>query len=519
MLDRFQNHFLLNKPLLWNTRFVFAVLIAFFINLFFFCAGYFFIYPDFDSLYYYSSQSGLFYFASVIVSILSFIFWMIRYSRNNAFKVFYPKSSTMVYLEWVVIFLIVTMMVAYPFSLQKGIEYKTRSFASETEMLEAVETLNQVHILIPQNKTEYFKEYPDGYFDNKNINTNTIENDSVLEEIIPHIPDYKTIDEKVDEAMNSPKIFEDYPDFLHLSLLNYHRYSNFYIPASYDLDIKNIDHVIKLLIEQDRYEIELLMDSFLELQNKHKLSTNLTKDKWIGLVYNPANYPVGDFNRIYRYNPDEPHFYYYTDSYAEENQEDDPYYTEYAKLWRAYGKIMESHLEKEDDRISLFILISFSMGISLMAFSFRITSGKSWLTALISIGVILIIFMFITFITEAMVDGKLALIAFLLLTLLLFIGEIVFLLRNIYKINGNKRNTSVILNHLIWYIPAVPALIIILIHTISKDNCSYDDTDCLYKWIDDRWWPIIWGNVLMVFFWMWLYVRFIILKWKGVPEE
>ncbi|HCO66140.1 MAG TPA: hypothetical protein DIT04_00015 [Dysgonomonas sp.] len=180
---------------------------------------------------------------------------------------------------------------------------------------------------------------------------------------------------------------------------------------------------------------------------------------------------------------------------------------------------MESHLEKEDDRISLFILISFSMGISLMAFSFRITSGKSWLTALISIGVILIIFMFITFITEAIVDGKLALIAFLLLTLLLFIGEIVFLLHTIYKTNGNKRNTSVILNHLIWYIPAVPALIIILIYTISKDNCSYDDTDCLYKWIDDRWWPIIWGNVVMVFFWMWLYVRFIILKWKGVPEE
>lgn len=88
---------------------------------------------------------------------------MIHYSKNNAFKVFYPKTVKNIYLEWLLIFVIIFTIASYPCSFDKSIEYRTRSYATEAEMIEAVKILNMVHILIPQYKTNYFMEYPVEY--------------------------------------------------------------------------------------------------------------------------------------------------------------------------------------------------------------------------------------------------------------------------------------------------------------------------------------------------------------------
>jgi len=516
MLDNIRKYFLKGSPLLWNVRIILVLIFTILINLLFFVLGYLFIYPDFKSLYSYSSSSGFIYFASVIVSILSFIFWMISYSKNNAFKVFYPKSTISIYSEWLLIFIIVFTMVSYPLSFNKGIEYKTRSYVTKAEMVEAVEILNMIHILIPQDKTDYFREYPIEY--DERVYNQTISSDSIEGvSLIPELNSSKSYDEKIIDAEKSIKIFEDYPDFAQLSLFNYNGYGEIYV-SRYELDVDGIDKVKEWLANQDKEKILGLIDSYLDLQKKHNLTTNLTQEKWMDLIFNPTRYPVGDFNKIYRYDVTNPDFYYYRNYYENESDLAGSYYLQYRELGGAYYKIMNTYMERESEGLSLFFIICYSICIALMVFSFRVTSGKSWLIALVSIGVIFIIFLFVTLISESVNSGNFALYVFIVLTLILYIIELIYLLNKIYRNNANKRGTSVILNHLVWFIPVVPAMLIILVTMISKDGCD-ENNSCLYEWVEDHIWPIMWGNVCLVFFSIWFYIRFIILKWKGIPEE
>lgn len=89
-------------------------------------------------------------------------------------------------------------------------------------------------------------------------------------------------------------------------------------------------------------------------------------------------------------------------------------------------------MKKGVNQLSLFFIINYFVGIALMVFSYRITSGNSWLKSLVSIGVIIIIILFITLLSGMINDGF-EFYVFILLTLLLFVLELVFLLQKIYK--------------------------------------------------------------------------------------
>ncbi len=391
MLKKIQQYLLLNYPLLWNIKIVPAFVGAFVINILFFLAGYFLTKIDFSDRYSYSSSfSGfaLIYMGAVLTAILLFIIWLVFYSKNNAFKSFYPKSSGGLYLEWILSFVIIGGFILFPFSYYQGSTSKIRSYASKQEMIKAIETLNLVKILIPTDKTSYYLEYPTGLPEDHYIKS-APDKHSEYSDNIDSSAEYV---DPVEYAESQNIHYAEYPDFAQLSLLNYSSLNQFYISSKSDFTIRDADTVKKWLKEQNKEEISKLMDAFIALQNKHGLKSNLTKDQWLQLVYNPSKYPVGDFNLISSYNyEDEEAKNQYSYYYSSRNKTPNGYYVSYDELERSYDKIMYAHIDKDQSLAFFVITISMALSISLLVFSFRSTTGKSWLIALISMGLILFI--------------------------------------------------------------------------------------------------------------------------------
>lgn len=86
------------------------------------------------------------------------------------------------------------------------------------------------------------------------------------------------------------------------------------------------------------------------------------------------------------------------------------------------------------------------------------------------------------------------------------------------------------MNHLFWFIPAVPVILYFFLYCIVKDGC-YDTTgvyggvnkeslSCIwYNFMDDNILGFVCGNICLTFVSMWFFVRYVLLRWKSLPEE
>lgn len=530
MLKKIQQYLLLNYPLLWNMKIVPAILGAIAINILFFLGGFLLTKIDFTDIYSYSdsfSEGVLIYMGAVLTAVLLFIIWLVFYSKNNAFKSFYPKSAGGLYLEWVLSFIIICGFVFFPFSYHQGSVLKVRSYASKTEMIKAIETLNLVKILIPTEKTSYYQEYPTDLPSEYSIKSAPDKN-SQYSDVTAPVTEYV---DPVEYAESHNIQYAGYPDFAQLSLLNYNSLNQFYIPEKCDFKIRDTDAVKKWLRDQNKEEISKLIDAFIALENKHNLTTNLTKDQWMQLIYNPSKYPVGDFNLITSYNyeyqeaKNNYNSYY---SYGLSDNATTGYYVSYDELERAYNKIMDAYVDKDASLAFFMFSICMALSISLLVFSFRATTGKSWLIALISIGLILFINGILSIAVATPFDMDLVGPLFYIFVLLaIFSVELVSVLRkNINK--KAKGRSDIYINHLIWFVPSVPVLIFMAIYIVGHSQYYYTGYEYGYKtsrlyetylFMDKHIVEFIWGNICLTFVSMWFFIQLILRKWKSLPEQ
>ncbi len=82
------------------------------------------------------------------------------------------------------------------------------------------------------------------------------------------------------------------------------------------------------------------------------------------------------------------------------------------------------------------------------------------------------------------------------------------------------------MNHLVWFIPAVPALIFMAIYIIGHNQYSYNDytynNNGLYEtylFMDEHIIEFIWANICLTFVSMWFFIQLILRKWKSLPEQ
>lgn len=500
MLNKIQKYLLLHHPLLWNMRIVPVLAFTILINILVFLIGYSITKIDFTDTYYYSHylDSVTLYFSLGLISVLTIIIWLIFYSKNNAFKSFYPQKSKSLYQEWLLIYFILFTAILPFFIVNIGSSMRVQSYASKSETIKAIETLNMVRILIPTDKTSYYKQYPDEHQVVSKNRAMAINLDSVITSA---------------EQQNIE--YADYPNFLQLSLLNYEGGRSIYINDDYGLNLKDVDTVKKWLVKEDKEAISHLMDDFLQLHKKHGLKTNLTKEKWMKLVYNPVKYPVGDFNLI-------GNSAYDSDSYKSYgNRNHSGYYLQFEELRSAYERMFDVHMEPLFNPSALLIVLCISGGLSLLIFSYRVTSGKSWLIAFVSICILLFINLLLSLTTGIFM--------YVITLLVLF----TVLLVNVLQRNRNMQNkgrSNIYMNHLLWFIPAVPVMLFSLLFISLSDSCyssGYLDDIAVktswgcnwYRFMDDNIVGFIYGNIGLTFITMWLFVRYVLLRWKSLPEE
>lgn len=460
MFTKTQKRLLENYPILWNTKFVPMGITVLFINIFFFITGYFSGSINFYETDYDLNSTTVIYLISVLASLLILIIWLVFYLKNNGFKSFYPKQSNALYVEWLLTFILLIGNQLYPYSYYQGIIYKERTFASKQQIYEAKKILNQIQVVIPDSYNYY--------------QFNPIEN---------------TIDSLEKDPDSTP---------MHLSLLNFYPYN------------KEIEQVKNWLINEQKDSIRNLIREYLDLQKKHNLSTNLTVNSWMKIVYNPPNYIVTESN--------------YISNAKNQNDDNIKNYVEFKKLDFAYQKMFDAYNNGNFSNEFILIILYIALSLSIAILSFRTTSGKAWLIAFITFGLLIFIngiisVLFRLFSFEINEYNITYLITIYWTLILLFMS--IYIVLKLYK-KSAKNKSTVLINLILWILPYMPILYFTTFMIIMNEtSCSeylnhYISTIYLYFFNHSI--AFFWINLIFVVIILFIIAK-IIKSWKALPEE
>ena len=488
---------LLQFPLLWNTKFIPMICFGIVLHICFFGLGYINGSIDFSGRINYENDfiSNLFGFLIVVVVL---ILWLVYYFKNNALKSFYSKSKNALYFEWFQTFLILLLLCSFYIPFKIGKQLHQKSYFSKVETIKRCETIGLADIFI------------DGYFAQTEVDSvNSVLNDTVVnEEII-----YANIVYKDSMEFNSKKYHE-------YSLMN--RNGQDFSVISREKDSLNEIEAKTWLQNNDQEAVKKFMDSYLKIVNQHQLKTNLTTEKWFKAVYKYPNFSEILYIKSYFGNYDNTDYYneYSMDAYEEVgNYENDKKYSNFFVeqniLKNKYHKVSDAHTDAFFDWEQILAFLYGALGISLLIFSFRVTSGKSWLIAIVCVGVLNIIFGIITFFLSFGVT-------YLYLVLITF-GIIKLYLFKIYLQKKTIGFSKIALNLFLWVFAAmIPTLYFIVQEYFNEpdytriDESYYNTPE--YEWMNQNVDSMMTLNfvfcVIMLFF-----ISRWIRNWKGIAEE
>lgn len=521
MIKKIQQYLLLHHPVIWNIRLVPMLLILFAVHVIFFAIGYFSGDTAFTDQYYsyYSPTNdlGMLYFVAILVGILILIGWLVMYMRNNAFRIFYPRKTSQLYFEWILIFVVTIGIAFLPSTLTLGRVSKWRSVASYEEAQENLKMLESIRMLIPNDD-------PDSY----NYNSNNDRPIPIPDGVIVHLDEidldkYSFEYDKVGSIVikgykgASFLFYSDYEYnyYLNYNGDNYHYESPEYIQRKREY-AKSVYQIKSWLINGQKDSIISLMSSFLRLQDKHNLKANVDLNRWFKTVYNPPYFPVSEQSRIYSSN-DRYSYDYYSDKrdYYIPSVEEHPFLA-YQNLCSGYECVVRSYENVNDLNATIIICLCIALLLSVFVFSFRVTTGKSWLIALIASGVILFVSTLIMVaISEALSYNGESLLALLLslFWIALFISILVYLSVKI-KDQGNKGRSNAPMNIFLWLLPCICPLIYFGCYAVFNLNGDYYERKTMEKYLELMF--II--NAIVTIAAMW-FIAVFVRKWKSIPEE
>lgn len=464
MFKKTQKRLLKNYPILWNTKFVPMGITVLIFNIFFFIAGFYSGSINFhETTYDYQSIIIVLYLISVLASILILIIWLLFYFKNNGLKSFYPKKSNSIYIEWLLTFVLLIGNQLYPYSYFEGIQYKQRTYASKQQTYTAKKILNKIQVLLP-NSYDYYQPNP--------------------------------IKNPIDSLENNSN-----STFMHVSLLNFKTY--------YNDQKEDMEQVKNWLITEQKDSIRNLIQEYLDLQKKHNLSSNLTVNSWMNLVYNPPNYIVPQSNYISKTKT------YYDDSTK--------HYVEFQNLRLAYKKILDAYNNGVFFNNFILTILYIALNLSIALLSYRTTSGKAWLTALVALGllafingIISVVFQLFTINNHFFHIIDLTNIYWTLLFLFMFIQVLI----KVYKKHA-KNKTAIMINLILWILPFIPILYFnSFISSMSESTSSVNQNIYrkIYLYFCDHPTVFFWINLIFVIIIL-FFIAKIIKKWRALPEE
>ncbi len=518
MFKKFQSDLLIKNPLIWNTRVIpFTILLLVF-NLIFFLVGYNHGMIDFQTRqeYYYDFAEPIVIIFSLLTSLLVFISWALFYFKNNAFKSFYPKNSNSIFKEWLLILLICLLNVAYIPTYFYAKDFRARNYFEKSELERRCEVITKSSIFLDGAfQEEYYIDVKDEQGEWQRIRRDSF--------------DYNNRKYSLKSLINKG-------------------FTSFSITDSKNDSLK-VDQVKKWMANNQQDSIKNLMADYFKIINEHKLKSNINAEKWFNLVY---DYPeFTNYARIGKRNTVE-NFYLndynsetvteviaYNDTLVndESNEEvfdslsftvkfEDGYKNLYYKYYLnsksmeySYDEISRVWTNPTVDFGFVIAFFYFAFSFSFLFFTFKITSGRSWLISIITtitLGIILGILFSLRITTTARFGIVIAIIIALLTYFIL-----------ILKNKQTKKISAIVLNLLVWYLPSLLITIYFFTIEILKIRQGYYDVDYdertyenfpLIENLESFVLPFLTINLIIVIIYMFFISKFI-RKWKGIPES
>ena len=510
MFKNIQQKLLLNNPLLWNLKIVPFAIVAIVFHIIFFALGYINGAIDFSSdylKYSFDFDNKLILFFSILISIITFIIWIVLYSRNNAFKSFYPKSNFSIFKEWLLILAFCILNISFSATYIYAKDVRVKSYFSEKELNRRMEILSLSSIFI------------DGSFKEGNSVTVVKNGQAVLVERDSF--DFKNRRYSLKSLINKNVI--NLGNFTHeQDSLN-------------DLRVKN------WMVENKKDSVKWLLDEFMKISKEHGLETNITADQWFSYVY---SYP--DYTNYKTIGKTEKEIFYDSAYYQNMAVEEDiaiskngidttrsqkiqiingqeyvysKYYVPFNSLENSYGQIARIFNRPQADSDFFMAYIYAALGLSLALFSFKVTSARDWLIAFVS----LIIFGIVSGFITAFAGSEMLFLSIYLLLFFALLAYFTIVLSN----KKSKGISAITLNQILWLFPAVVPALYYFTLEISKYNVDYYNYNNYssttirqfpkIEWLEAHFEEMMVANVALVFLFM-LVLSVQIKKWKGIAE-
>lgn len=521
MFKNIQKHLLLRHPLLWNTKFIPLLAITIFINIIFFLYGYIYGRIDFTSIPEdnFRHVFSVVTFFSVVIGILTLVLWLVFYFRNNAFKSFYPKGKNSLFREWVLIFILCILNCSYAFNFKYAYNLRARHYFTKEEALKRMDIIGRASIFIEGSYRSV-----DAYETDKTL-FETDYNDEYTTEVTP----------TANDSIQKDSVCYYGNLYHHLSLIN--KNTNKFSLQEYKRDSINEFTVKRWMYDRQKDSIKKVMDDFFALAKEHKLKGNISSVKWMNIVYHPKGYlthievgrdslnPIGDGN------------YYGGTSDSVNNiiklvKHDyvafPKYHVPLTQLETAYSRISQGWNSPYDLEIVTFIFY-FALGLSLLIFSFRVTSGKSWLISAVALGITSLISFIFTIVVRFIFSHGLS---EEVLFISIWIGIIVLLgiwFIGIYTKKQSKKLSYILVNLLLWLLPALLPMLWMEVYSYVSDgnlyNYEYYEYEDLthnsyypiYVWMSNNFLLMFIANLFTTMIYMAFFTR-VIRKWKGIAE-
>ncbi len=512
MFKNIQKQLLLKHPLVWNLRIIPLATIAIALHIVFLILGYIngkLNFTETENDYTGNGADVTIVFFAVLISLLSIILWCVNYFKNNGLKSFYLKSNTSLFKEWLLIFIGFFFLSTFLVSYYYGKEVRVRDYYTLEEAQKRCKTLSQGSFFVDGS-------YSNNYYDGAEaaeavaVDTAAVAVENVTDSVVP--------DKTKDYFIYNGKKYS------YNSLMN--KNLNSYSFFDFEKDSIHKEEVKTWLYNNDKKAIQNLFKNYLAIANEHKLKSSIDDNKWLNLIYDYPTFinykTIGSEEKDYYYNNNDGSVIDTTECYiAFEKNEQYKYYKFYVPekaLQFNYSKIADAHNKPDIDSETLAIVLYISLALSLLLFSFRVTSGKSWLIALVSLGVLNILIGILSAIASSEY-------VYFTVVLSLIVGCFIYLL---VKTNQNKGKgfTAVTNTILLWSLPAFGPIVYYFTLQISKAVSGYNEYAYAgraiefpkIEWLKDAGFVLLFINILFVVLVL-LYLSKKLKQWRGIAES
>ncbi|MGK4567709.1 hypothetical protein [Flavobacterium sp. 3HN19-14] len=503
MFKNIQKYLLINYSLLWNLKIVPIAATALAFNILFFIIGYANGAIDFtetDDNYLSNRNDGTAVFFGVLLAFLIAVIWLVFYFKNNAYKSFYPIKKFSLFSEWALLLCGALLICTFSFSYFYGKDTKVRSYFTKDEAVRRCKVLSVGAFFM--NKSGYvFNEYV------------TADSASTIVNVRVDSFNYRGHKYHVNSLMNKNIKGFQFTNQKQDSLLR--------------VRIKD------WLVHNQKDSVQAALQQYMKIAKEHYLPANITAEQSTGLVY---DYP--DFMR-YKEIGTEEREYYNPNQYDYENRRtqidtanqylkvigNDQYiYNKYfvpaEQLNHSYDTIARSWVNPTADAGMLRNIFYAALAFSIAVFSFRATSGRNWLIALISFGVLNML----TGLFSAMAGTEKL---YLYVSCIIAIAIIIYFFATVASGKG-KNISGVVLNVILWILPIILPLLFYTGLEIAKYASGYYSYDLDYEMRRNAFptitmliesYELVFLINIPVVILMMLYLSVVIKKWKGLAES